>query len=798
MAYSNYEDVLAQLQAAGLQVERLEFSRLTRCQVDGERGRPGWYILHDVQSGGDMLIVGSYGIWQGSDNNAQKIAVRKTEMTAEQRASLKKRLRDDRREADQARKREAERAALRASAAWSKCEPTGENEYLQRKGVQAHGLRFSPSGACVVPMLDTAGIIHGLQVIRPPSNTGRKLGKQTWPQGAVVKGHFHLIGTPGRVLLIAEGYATGASLHEATGLPVAIAFSANNLAPVAAALANRYKTAKQLICADNDRFRKCRSCKARFYLPTDPETCTACGDAHQCTNPGVSYASAAALETGGQMVAPQFANEDALREAYITTGAAPVDYNDLHMAEGLHVVRTQIEARLSELGWERALSPPPGRDDYTGGGDATLQPISSMEQLLSRFSLVYAMGGAVFDHQEHCMMKIDDLRDACVSRQLHRAWMDHPDRQIVRKRNVGFDPTEHDSDITCNLWSGWETTPAAGKCECLLELLEYMCSNDSNAAALYEWVLNWIAYPLQHPGAKMKTALVLHGPQGVGKNQFFETLMSVYGRYGCIIDQDALEDKHNDWASRKLFMIADEVLARSELFKHKNKLKNFITGDNLRINPKHIQGYTERNHVNMVFLSNEPMPVVLESDDRRHAIIWTPPKLPREFYAELQYEIENGGAAALHETLLHRDLGDFGVASAPPKTEAKDELINLALDSTSRFYHHLRDGEIESIKPRPALSSDVYDLYRVWCKRLGTPATSMPKLINALNRKHGVKTERKRYVFVGDYDPRGPHSVMYLAGKAEPDAEQSEARWLGTQLAAFRTAVDDYQGRDHV
>jgi hypothetical protein len=86
-------------------------------------------------------------------------------------------------------------------------------------------------------------------------------------------------------------------------------------------------------------------------------------------------------------------------------------------------------------------------------------------------------------------------------------------------------------------------------------------------------VLKWIAYPIQHPGAKMKTTLVVHGPQGTGKNLFFEALMSIYGEYGDVLDQSALEDKFNDWASRKLFMIADEVVARSDVYHIKNKLK---------------------------------------------------------------------------------------------------------------------------------------------------------------------------------------------------------------------------------
>jgi putative DNA primase/helicase len=49
-------------------------------------------------------------------------------------------------------------------------------------------------------------------------------------------------------------------------------------------------------------------------------------------------------------------------------------------------------------------------------------------------------------------------------------------------------------------------------------------------------------------------------------------------------------------------------------------------------------------------------------------------------------EIRNGGVAALHDYLLHLDLGDFSAAAKPPLTAAKTELIGLGLDSPMRFY----------------------------------------------------------------------------------------------------------------
>lgn len=75
---SNYDDVLGQLQGAGLLVDSLEVGRLRRCKVDGDRERRGWYHLHEIRlPNGDDLIVGSYGVWRGAENNATKVELRK-------------------------------------------------------------------------------------------------------------------------------------------------------------------------------------------------------------------------------------------------------------------------------------------------------------------------------------------------------------------------------------------------------------------------------------------------------------------------------------------------------------------------------------------------------------------------------------------------------------------------------------------------------------------------------------------------------------------------------------------------
>lgn len=686
----NYDDVLGQLRAYGLLVnELIADGRTHRARIEGAgREKRGWYLLHQWTAGsGDQYLVGSYGAWHGTDPGTQKIELGKsTELSADEKAAMRARLAEDRKRTKAAREAEIQRAGQRAARVWSKAltEPPADGvEYLARKGVANYGLRYTDSGALVVPLQDARGQVHGLQFILPKGHPHRKKtgrDKTYWPAGLGVSGRFHLIGNPAmaKLCLIAEGYATAATLHQATGLPVAVAFSANNLQPVAKAIKSAYRDCRILVCADDD------------YLTEG--------------NPGTTAASAAALAVGGAWVAPSFPGDRG--------GEKLTDFNDLvHFPEGgLHLVSAQISARLSELAWEAGA---PARPAIEGGGDAGLKPLLTIDEAADRYSLIYGGKATLFDHWEHLLVPKSDVLDVLPDHGW-RDWKLRSDRKVVRMDQVGFDPAKTDQKIRCNLWGGWPTAPKAGDCSHLLELLEYLCSNEPDPRAVFNWVIKWLAYPIQHPGAKMKSALVFHGPQGVGKNLFFEAVMAIYGEYGRIVDQSAVEDKFNDWASRKLFMVCDEVVARMELYHLKNKLKALVTGDSIRINPKNIAPHDEKNHVNLVFLSNERQPLVLERDDRRYMVVWVPAKLPQTIYDAVGGCIKNGGIEALHQYLIDVELGDFRPWSEPPRTRAKGELIDVSLESTERFITEWTEGDLEW--PFCACGSmDLYSAYRKWC-----------------------------------------------------------------------------------
>jgi phage/plasmid primase-like uncharacterized protein len=197
----------------------------------------------------------------------------------------------------------------------------GEHAYLLRKGIGPEGLKVNPSGKVLVaPVMNAEGEIRNLQYIQ-------ETGEKSFEAGGQKKGLFALIGADihkdepslaqGEILM-AEGYATGATIHEVTGKPVVVAFDAGNLKPVAEKIREKFPRASIIICADNDH---------AHTLPN--------GTAH---NIGVARAAEAAEAVGGMYVVAPLSAQD--KERGLT------DYNDVFLAHGPAAVAKSIGPKL--------------------------------------------------------------------------------------------------------------------------------------------------------------------------------------------------------------------------------------------------------------------------------------------------------------------------------------------------------------------------------------------------------------------------------------------------------------------
>lgn len=240
----------------------------------------------------------------------------------------------------------------KAAWIWDHAKPApNDHPYLVRKRVKSHGLRLHKE-SLTIPLRNVRGDLKTLQFILPnPNDDGKDklLLKDGEKQGA-----FFVIGSlsRARVALLCEGYATGASLHEHTGLPVAVCIDAGNLEPVALAIRGAYPRLRMLICGDHDAFKAGgntgqEKAKAAAYALT--------GGANWCVPDFITPCDAEVLEEAG--IDPSKSQRKAAlaslrqRDSQRYEVEKPTDFNDLaNWIGGADRVKAQIEAAIGRIG----------------------------------------------------------------------------------------------------------------------------------------------------------------------------------------------------------------------------------------------------------------------------------------------------------------------------------------------------------------------------------------------------------------------------------------------------------------
>jgi phage/plasmid primase-like uncharacterized protein/antirestriction protein ArdC len=254
-----------------------------------------------------------------------------TQLTPAQRESLFAQAAAHRAEQEQLREASYAIAALKVAAVWEAAQAVVRHPHLESKGVSGQGLKVgqpgqtmpargsdgqerevSIDGSLLIPMRDAAGKLTSLQVI---DQDGRK---QFWAGGRA-GGSSYMIGNPNGTepVLVAEGYATAATLHQATGYPVAVAFNAYNLQAVAEQIRARNPDRPIYVAGDNDHAKE-REIDRRTGRPK--------------VNVGKQYAEKAADAVKGRVLLPRFDAEQTRLS----------DWNDLAQAAGIDGVRRQI------------------------------------------------------------------------------------------------------------------------------------------------------------------------------------------------------------------------------------------------------------------------------------------------------------------------------------------------------------------------------------------------------------------------------------------------------------------------
>lgn len=290
----------SKLHEAGLLVECIEADGLLhRCgTIDKPNSKNGAYKAFL-----DAPASLWWQNWQTGDSGTFCVKS-ETQLTIDEREALKQRTAEARAERQRLDAERRAQAAQRAQHIWNRATPaTDTHPYLMKKGVSALGLRLAHDGRLILPIMGATGKVTSVQFI---NDSGEK---RFLSGGQIAGGYFALPAKNRRTdgaLLIAEGYATAASLHMCTGYATLVGFNAGNLLAVAEMARSKYPTREIVVCGDND----------------------AASDG----NPGVRCATAAARSIGAKLAVCPLIDDK------------PADFNDLHQLRGELAVREIVAA----------------------------------------------------------------------------------------------------------------------------------------------------------------------------------------------------------------------------------------------------------------------------------------------------------------------------------------------------------------------------------------------------------------------------------------------------------------------
>ncbi len=206
--------------------------------------RSGWYVGH-----ADGIPCITFGCWREDITQTVKADMGGKKWTPAEEMAHIARVAAAKKQRDAEIERDRSVAASTVETIWSGgVQASPEHPYLKRKGIEANGARVTGDGRLMLPLFSPDGELSSLQYI---DEAGGKL----YHAGGQTGGMYWMLGTldqPG-VLYIAEGFATAATIHQATNRPCIVAYSAGNLVPVTGSLREQMPAQEMVIVADNDQ-----------------------------------------------------------------------------------------------------------------------------------------------------------------------------------------------------------------------------------------------------------------------------------------------------------------------------------------------------------------------------------------------------------------------------------------------------------------------------------------------------------------------------------------------------------------
>lgn len=210
-------------------------------------------------------------------------------------------------------------------------------------------------------------------------------------------------------------------------------------------------------------------------------------------------------------------------------------------------------------------------------------------------------------------------------------------------------------------------------------IFENICGENEE---VFEFVKRWILHLIKYPNSKSGVALALRGKQGTGKTTLFDILSMFFDkRYANTINEaEQLTNRFNaNYASSYLLSLEEAVFAGSKKSGVWAKLKDMLTNPTIDVERKGVDKDTIPNHLHVMITTNSDWAAPKEEGDRRYLVLSVGDKRrnDEDFFTELRYQMENGGAKKLKELALADESIERRMEWKIPHTDAGvEDMLN--------------------------------------------------------------------------------------------------------------------------
>jgi hypothetical protein len=265
------------------------------------------------------------------------------------------------------------------------------------------------------------------------------------------------------------------------------------------------------------------------------------------------------------------------------------------------------------------------------------------------------------------------------------------DRSKSSFNDMDFLPNQNING-TYNLWKGYEIEKISSSHNIDISIFHKLVNTitDNNS----DYFIKWLANIFQNPQDKPQTAPIFRSEQGCGKNAFFGLIGDIMGNNLFYETSDAERDIFGRFSTafeRKKMVCIDEA----DVFKHNSRLKGLVTNPSLTIEQKGIQPITIQNLAGVVFLTNESVPVKIETSDRRFFAYDCNTNLKgnQEFwdYFRKEWKTDKKNLRAVYDYLMSIDLSSVDWDNDRPITDAYSEIRESCLPIPIKWISNLID-----------------------------------------------------------------------------------------------------------